>query len=175
MSDLRVVEKLTNNKFLNIKEVQDPIMGVKGYQFAERLGQDSVAFICYDKKSKLFLLNNELKPPVDLMIMGAFGGSIDKDKDLIDIVIDEAKEEAGFVVDAECVNYVGKSLVSTQMNQFCYLYLIFVDKNRQGEREPENEIEKLAKISWHSLSEVSKLEDWKPIVIVEKAKEKKII
>ena len=172
---MRIVKQLTNNKFINIKEIKDPENNIKGYQFAERLGRDSVAFICYDTNTKKVLLNKELKPPIDSMVLGAFGGSIDKDKILIDIVIGEVKEEAGFVVGTKDIKYLGRTLVSTQMNQYCYLYLVFVDRNKQVEREPENEIEKLAITSWHLLSEINKLEDWKPIVIIAKAQEKNIL
>jgi 8-oxo-dGTP pyrophosphatase MutT (NUDIX family) len=172
---MRIVKKLTDNKFLNLKEVRDPENNVNGYQFAERLGKDSVAFILWDNDSEQFLLNKEYKPPIDSMMLGSFGGSIDKDKFLVDIVIDEVREEAGFIVEAKDVKYVGRFFVSTQMNQYCHLYIVFVDKNKQVEREPENEIEKIATVSWHSLEEIYKIEDWKPIVIVEKAKEKNII
>lgn len=167
---MRIVKQLTENKFINIKEIQDPEKNVSGYQFAERKGINSIAFICVDRQSGRVLLNKELKPPVDSMILGAFGGSIDKEKPLINIVIDEVKEEAGFVVSKGDIEYVGKVLVSTQMNQYCYLYLVFVNKNEQAEREPENDVEKMSVISWHSMEELSELEDWKPIVIIEKLK-----
>ena len=77
---MRIIKQLTNNKFLNIKEVIDEEHFVKGYQFAERLGKDSIAFICYDRITNEFLLNNEFKPPVNEMILGAFGGSLDKNE-----------------------------------------------------------------------------------------------
>ena len=45
---MRIVKKMTDNKFINLYEIQDPSKHVKGFQFAERLGKDSVAFICHD-------------------------------------------------------------------------------------------------------------------------------
>ena len=166
---MRAVEELTNNKFLNIKNVIDPDMGVKGYQFAERMGIDSVAFVCYDPKHG-FLLNSEYKPPIDSFILGAFGGSLDKEKSHKEIVIDEVREEAGFEVDIEAIHYVGKALVSTQMNQFCMLFLVMVDKDKQKERQPENEIEALASTTWiKSTDSIYNLADWKPITIISKA------
>ena len=45
---MRTVKQLTNNKYLNIKEVVDKENHVTGFQFAERRGVDSVAFICLD-------------------------------------------------------------------------------------------------------------------------------
>jgi hypothetical protein len=172
---MRTIKQLTNNKFLNIKEIADPEMGVKGFQFAERRGVDSVAFICYDRDPELFLLNTELKVPINKMLKGAFGGSLDKDKEPIDIVIDEVKEEAGFTVTKEDVYLVGKVMVSTQMNQFCYLYIVFVNKDKQEDKKPQDEIEALAKTTWDSWDKLDELEDWKPITILAMAQGKGII
>jgi len=165
---MREVTETTNNRFLNIKAVKYPEMHVGNYQFAERLGKDSVAFILWDNGSEQFLLNKEYKPPVDEFILGAFGGSLDKDKNPEEIVIAEVKEEAGFVVTSEQVHYVGEVMVSTQMNQFCHLYLVEVDKEEQDEREPENAVEAMATTEWvqWSLNNLSKLRDWKPLAII---------
>jgi 8-oxo-dGTP pyrophosphatase MutT (NUDIX family) len=172
---MRTVKQLTDNKFLNIKEVSDSDFFVKGFQFAERRGVNSIAFICFDKISGLFLLNRELKPPVGSFVLGAFGGSIDKDKTLDEIVLDEVREEAGFSVDKEQIKALGKVLVSTQMNQWCHLYLVFVNKDEQEERHPENRVEELAKISWHYEADIWELEDWKPMAIVSMAQAQLLI
>ena len=168
---MRDVKKLTDNKFINIKEVTDPDNHVRGYQFAERLGVDSVAFICWDASIDKFLLNKEYKPPIDDVILGAFGGSIDNDKTHEEIVIAETKQEAGFVVTGKDVHYLGRVMVSTQMNQFCHLYLVNVDKKKQVEREPENAIEAMAKIEWvqWDMDIVNRLEEWKSLAIISKA------
>jgi 8-oxo-dGTP pyrophosphatase MutT (NUDIX family) len=164
---MRIVEQLTDQKFLNIKRVQDPEKGVNGYLFAERLGTDSIAFICYDPDKKLILLNNEYKPPVDQFILGAFGGSLDKgpETDLLEIVKAEAKEEGGFDILKDVIN-LGKLFVSTQMNQFCHMFLVIVDKDDEGEREPENAVEALATTKWVGVDEIEKLRDWKAMGIV---------
>ena len=173
---MRIVKKLTNNKYVNLFEIEDEKNHVKGFQYAERRGVDSVAFICLDQDSEQFLLNREFKPPINSFVLGAFGGSFDKNKKPIDIVIDEVKEEAGFVVTKNDVKFVGKVLVSTQMNQYCYLYLVLVNKENQGEREPENLIEAAAKTEWKLWgNDIYKLEDWKPITIIAKAQAKDII
>ena len=172
---MRTVKQLTNNKYLNIKEVVDKENHVTGFQFAERRGVDSVAFICLDVNNEQFLLNKELKPPINERLLGAFGGSFDKDKLPVEIVIDEVKEEAGFSVDKEQVKFVGRVLVSTQMNQYCYLYLVFVNKEDQGERKPENLIEASAETFWCKWDDIYKLEDWKPITILAMAQAKAII
>jgi len=168
---MRHVETLTDNKFLNIKRVKYPEVDVGGYEFAERLGRNSIAFICYDRNTKEFLVNNEYKPPIDEFIQGAFGGSLDRAAGMHQVVIDEVKEEAGFTVDWNDIECVGNSFVSTQMNQFCYLYLVYVDKNKQGEREPENAVEERAETKWVGIDEINSSDDWKAIVIVAKAKD----
>jgi len=166
---MRIEDKVTDFKFLNIKKIVDPDNNVQGYFFAERLGTDSVAFICYDARSSKFLVNNEYKPPIDEFILGAFGGSLDKDRTPEEIVIAEVKEEAGFRVNQNDVKYVGKAFVSTQMNQFCHLFLVYVDRDKQEEREPENAVEAMAETQWISQQEVWKLDDWKAIAILGKS------
>lgn len=167
---MRTEKPLTSNKYLNIKEVVDPENNVNGYQYAERLGVDSVAFICYDKKTNKYLLNEEYTPPTNEFLIRAFGGSIDKNKTKVKIVIDEVREEAGFDVKEEDVVSLGRAFVSTQMNQYCYLYLVNVDKTNQKERHPENAIEAMAKTKWLTEDEIVNGEDWKAITIVNKMK-----
>ena len=96
---------------------------------------------------------------------------MDKDKSPMEIVIDEVKEEAGFVADTKNVHGLGKVMVSTQMNQFCHLFVVVVDKNDQDEREPENAIEAMAETEWVTwdFETISKIEDWKPLAIILKA------
>ena len=173
---MRVIKKLTDSKFLNIFSIKDPSKGVGNYLYAERLGKDSVAFVCVDRNdpSQIFL-NKEYKPPVDKFVLGAFGGSNDKDKSFVGIVIDEVREEAGFIVTEKDVKELGKCLVSTQMNQYCYLFVVFVDKDKAREREPENEIEAMAEVEWVDESEIASLDDWKSIVILNKAKNLSLI
>jgi len=174
---MRTVKQITDNKYLNLKEVKDPSNHVRQYQFAERAGKDSVAFICWDINYGDFLLNKEFKPPINSFLLGAFGGSLDKDKTHSEIVIDEVKEEAGFTVIKKDVHCVGKVMVSTQMNQFCYLFLVEVDKTKQEDREPENAIEAMAKTEWVTWDsdKIPILNDWKPITIIAMAQAKKII
>jgi hypothetical protein len=168
---MRQVVKITDNKYLNIYEVYDKDTHCNGYQYAERRGIDSVAFICYDIDSKKFLLNREFTPPTGEFMTRAFGGSIDKVKGHIDIVIDEVHEEAGYKVDSCDIFRLGSCFVSTQMNQNCYLYLVIVcDKKKIG-RKPENQIEKMASIVSLTPEEIIRNNDWKAITILAKAKD----
>jgi len=166
---MRIVKQTTANKFINLHEIKDPDNHVNGYQYAERRGVNSVAFICFDKNIGQVLLNYEYKPPVNKFILGAFGGSFDKDKTGVEIVIDEVKEEAGFVVTTKDIELVGKSFVSTQMNQYCYLYVVSVCKEDQQDREPENEIEAMAVTKWLETFQLKAINDWKAITILAKS------
>ena len=178
---MRMVKQLTNNKFLNIKEVTDPENNVRGYQFAERRGVDSVAFICYDSSKVYelgytkFLLNKEYTPPTNEFHVRAFGGSIDKDKPKTEIVKEEVKEECGFEVKEKSIHELGKVFVSTQMNQYCHLFLVEVDDSLKCDREPENETEATSTPIWVTEEELVNGTDWKSIVILHRAKLKGII
>ena len=176
---MRTIKQLTDNRFLNIKEVADSDMHVKAYQFAERKGIDSIAFICvkfgemsmedgsYDLR---FLLNHECTPPTGEFLNRAFGGSIDKDKTYEGIVIDEVREEAGYKVDEAHVYTLGNVFVSTQMNQYCYLFLVEIDDSMKVEREPENACEATSTPIWMTENNIIGGSDWKAITIIQKAR-----
>lgn len=174
---MREVTQLTDYRFLNIKQVVDPENHVRGYQFAERLGKDSIAFVCYDEEIGLVLLNEEYKPPIGSFVITAFGGSLDKAKDLKKIVQEEVGEEAGFEVEFKDIIDLGKAFVSTQMNQFCHLYLVYVDRSKQKEKHPENAIEASAKTIWYPINDAfySELQDWKAITIIAKAEKEGLL
>ena len=173
---MRRDEKLTDFPFFNVYKAVDRDFHLKNYQYGERKGRDSVAFICYDlDKTKPYLLNREYKPPVAEFIVGGFGGSLDKVKHKRNIVIEEVREEAGYNVGHADVFYVGKVLVSTQMNQFCYLYIVHVNDRMKTERAPENAVEAMATPVWVGYKGLVEAEDWKPITIVQKAIAKKAI
>jgi 8-oxo-dGTP pyrophosphatase MutT (NUDIX family) len=174
---MRVIKQLTTNKFLNIKEVNDSENNCKGYQFAERRGVDSVAFICYnsgevseDINFGKFLVNKEYTPPTNEFHIRAFGGSIDKQKPMIEIVKEEVKEECGYDVSERKIYELGKAFVSTQMNQYCYLYLVDLKGAKMTGRKSENAIEAMAETVWKKADELINGTDWKSIVIINKAK-----
>jgi hypothetical protein len=141
------------------------------YVFGERLGVDSVAFILYDKTTGLYGVINELKPPLgtDVYKTTAFGGSLDKDLLLEEIVTEEVKEEAGYTVIPNCISYCGKVLVSTQMNQMCHLYHVDVTGLPLGERDLQ-EGEHGSTVQWITEGELYALEDWKALTILTKYK-----
>lgn len=168
---MRTVTKLTDRKWMNLFLVVDPSKGVKGFEYAERLGEDSIAFIGYDKNKRKFLLTHEYLPPVDAFLSRAFGGSLDKRGKLKrDIVVAEAKEEGGYSITVDKVVFVGKAFVSSMMNQYCHLFIVDLTDVVQKEREPENAVEALAEPVWMTEQEVKGGNDWKAIAIIEKAK-----
>lgn len=152
----------TPGNFLSIKSAANT-----PYFYTERKGIDSVAFILIDNnKPDRFGLTKERKPPLDhrlnteAMLLTAFGGSndiIDNDvyihmnEDEIinhfkDLVKTEVQEESGFNVDLDRITFVSKEFVSTQMNQFCYMFVVDVTDIQQGERNPQDAIEAIATI-----------------------------
>lgn len=157
------------NKFLKIKKADN-----HEYFYAERLGVDSVAFILQklvregDKLVRHYGLIKEFKPPIGEFVITAFGGSIDKNKSLTEIVIEEAKEEAGYVVTPYHIFPHGKRFVSTQMNQWCYLFLVDVTNIEQGEREPETYLESVAEVVWLKKEDINDydFQDWKAQAIL---------
>jgi ADP-ribose pyrophosphatase YjhB (NUDIX family) len=176
----RIVEKLTDYKFVNLFKVTDPAKNCKGYQFASRLGKDSIAFICRDASAfraasdgefldkKYFILNREFTPPTDEFLFRAFGGSLDKEKTMLQIVMEEVHEEVGYKVKESDVMLMGKSFVSTQMDQYCYLFMVNVDDSMKTDRVPQNAMEAAATPTHMSANEIVNGTDWKSITILTK-------
>lgn len=148
----------------------EPFLAVKAwsdkYYFVERGGVDSVAFLLYDPETDMVAAIKEFKPPIDEFMITAFGGSIDREyNELEDIVIDEVREEAGFVVTEDDIMSLGRVFVSTQSNQFCHLFMVMVDSTAQKAPQPVNELERMAEVVWVDPDSVLELEDWKSITI----------
>ena len=168
--------------FLKVKSAEST-----PYFYAERLGVDSVAFILIDEDRRdKYGVVNERKPPMDerfgeeVFIETAFGGSndmiddekykeagqgfaIDHFKKLVKI---EAREEAGYDVDIDKIGFISQEFVSTQMNQWCYLYTVNVTGVTQGEKDPQNAEEAKMKTQWKTLKQVQKMNDWKTKTIL---------
>lgn len=133
----------------------------RSYFYAERLGKDSVAFVLWNSNTGKYGLINEYKPPIDKHLITAFGGSIDKRvTTLEEIVLQEVLEEAGFKVCYSDITYLSKIFVSTQMNQFCHLYLVDVSDAEFLGRQEEDEV------VWKAERDIYSLSDWKSICII---------
>jgi len=176
--------KTPNGKpFMTIKKARDY------YFYAERGGVDSIFFILFDKNKNQYALINESKPPMDermdskVMMLTAFGGSIDMPgKTKKEICQIEVLEESGYEVPMDRITYIGKSLVSTQMSQIAYGYLVDVTnikKTHQAEYEMSISESQAAKdpdefsknkIIWMTPEELIENSDWKSIFIFAKVK-----
>lgn len=154
---------MNENKFLKIKHYID-----KGcsYYYAERLGRDSIAFILHDRNSGKFGLIKEFKPPIDDFLITAFGGSLDKEISMEEIVVEEVHEEAGYT-NAQ-ISYAGRSFVSTQMNQFCYLYLVDVTYAKSVPRIHLSVMDDKSTVEWLHKTQVISGDCWKAITILTK-------
>ena len=159
--------------FLTIKQSRDY------YYYAQRAGINSVFFILYDANISKFALISESKPPLDeslntlAMLTTAFGGSIDLNKTYLEIVQQEVLEEAGYKVTPDDIYSMGSTLVSSQMDQIAFGYVVDVtniEKTEETESEHPNASEEFANnsIKWLSYDEVIENSDWKSIFLVTK-------
>jgi len=167
--------------FFSVKQSRDY------YTYGERVGKDSIAFILYDDKIKKFALILESKPPLDTetelcKMTTAFGGSIDMGENTTyqEICQTEVKEEAGYIVPLDKIYDCGKTLVSTQMSQMCYTYLVDVtgiQKTEIAEYETKDENNEFNgnEVRWMNINEMMDNGDWKSIYIWTQAVYKEII
>jgi len=166
----------------------EPFLSVKQargyYYYAERGGRDSIAFILFDLNSEKIGLIYESKPPLDevfgkkMMMVTAFGGSLDMDKTPEEICKIEVLEEAGYDVDLEKIICVGTTLVSTQMSQGCVGFFVDVTGLTPGKTEADikNDVQDKKdpdefirnKVVWLNVDELMHNNDWKSIWIFSK-------
>ena len=154
----------------------DPFLTVRKargyYYYASRGGMDSIFFVLINTDTNQVGLIRESKPPLDhrvgdeVMGITAFGGSIDMDKTHQEICQIEVSEEAGFYVPLDKIVSVGKTMVSTQMDQMAEGFTVDVTG-----RKAISEIEGKSKgneVIWMDVDEVWKSNDWKSIFIIAK-------
>jgi len=167
------------------------------YTYSERKGIDSVAFIIRTGEDEYLLTSERKPPmdarineeisgiyynsKDEAFIATAFGGSNDK----IDVedyvkmnnlekfeyfketVMNEAIEEAGYLIQKSDVYFVGAAFVSSQSNQMCYLYMVDGVDALVEERRPDSEMEAQAKNFYFSKNEIKAFSiDWKANFIV---------
>lgn len=155
--------------YLSVKEVAH---NGKPYYFAERKGQDSIAFIANVGEGK-FLLNHEFKPPLGTWLVTAFGGSIEQEMSLQEMVHKELMEEAGYKVSGDGVIFCGSYFVSTQMNQMCHLFGVIATAPYLMDcpKVPIREDGELSNMPVYiSANELSHVKCWKAQVIATKMK-----
>lgn len=154
------------------------------YEYSERGGVDSIAFILLDRNTNMFCLIYESKPPRDeienaeVRMTTAFGGSKDSENTFEEICKTEVLEETGYDVNLERINYIGQTLVSTQMSQMCHGFLVDVtniEKTHTAEWEQETSEEQMKKdpngfsgnrVVWMDADELMQNGDWKSVWIL---------
>ena len=163
----------------------DPFLTVKRargyYEYSERPGLDSIAFILYDStKPNCFCLINEAKPPLDertktlATLTTAFGGSKDSNMPSLLICKQEVLEEAGYNIPIKNIHYVGCTMVSTQSSQFLEAYLVDVT-NLQPTYTTECDSTPNEYLTWLTPEQLIMNSDWKSIFILTKSKEKGLL
>lgn len=152
------------------------------FEYTERGGKNSIAFILFNNKTKKFGLIKESKPPMDetlgklAMMTTAFGGSIDSKHTYKEITQIEVREESGYDVLPDRIYEVGNTLVSSQMSQIMYGYLVDItdiDKSLVAEHETEDF--KNNEVIWLDADELMENDCWKSIWIFTKSIHKDII
>jgi 8-oxo-dGTP pyrophosphatase MutT (NUDIX family) len=141
------------------------------FVYAERAGRDSIAFVLYDQNrsdGKVFGLIEEFKPGLARHIVTAFGGSLDDHtKTTMDIVLDEVREEAGYIVTKKAITRANQYFVSTQMNQMCHVYYVDVSGAQKVDRDPQDAGEKNSTVVWkHPLEIMTAGQCWKAMCAV---------
>ena len=160
----------------------EPFLTVKKargyYTYAERAGVDSIAFILMDEDIEKFGLISESKPPLDefykekVMSLSAFGGSKDLNIPLEEICQKEVLEESGYDVKLKDIKFMNVTMVSSQMNQRCFCYIVNVTGLTPSlteadifNKEQENKF-KHDKVVWVTSEEIMEHGEWKSVYIM---------
>lgn len=151
------------NPYLQIKETKTED---GTYYYSERRGKDSVAFVLYASEDDTYGLINEFKPPLGISLVTAFGGSLDKDKSLSGIVVDEVEEEGGFRVSEEDLIYKGSFMATTQSSEVVHLYLVCISNSDTVGRKPQNKIEEQSEVIWIKKEDAKLIKCWKARLII---------
>lgn len=161
-----IIESKTihESKFLKLKEIDN-------YVFAERKNIDSLSFVLFATNvddEKRIGLTYDFQPSINKSIIKAFTCSIDDPEvsDLKNLIIIQVKKQAGFIVGKSEIQYLGKCLVTSKMNEFCHLFGVAVDKTRQVKRDANDTLKNNSGHYWSTNESVQELEDWKAQLIV---------
>ena len=133
------------------------------YNYGERLGKNSISVIIYDPEKEKYGLIQEIKPPLYqegiFKVVTAAGGSIDKNKSLKEIVLDEIEEEYGYKTDSKDLIFVGESMATPQMSEINNMFLVNIENAIKVDRnleEGEN-----SEVVWLTKEEALKVMDAK--------------
>jgi len=154
-----LIDNTKEKKFGLIEEVKPPL---ENRYYKEKSVKES----CIHRNDYIFLET-------------AFGGSNDtielheyfkmdeqnRIKHFKKIVKIEVLEEAGYKVQSKDIKFISKEFVSTQQNQFCYLFVVNVTGKKLGKPTTTDKGEVLSKTKWKNLKEVIKTKCWKAKII----------
>lgn len=159
----------TAKKYLTVKEISSEEL--PPYFFVERKGKNSVAFLLEDRKvpEKPIIVLRQWHGPLGRYNVGAFTGSIDKDLSVLDIVIEEVFEEAGYVVDKSMIKHLATEPVSGNTNEEVHLFIVDVTNAEFKGIHPENVFEKNTFRIRMRLAEVLESCEWKGYKIAQLA------
>ena len=160
-------------KWLKVFKAVDPLdKDDEGYFFCERVGIDSVAFLLLDRnnKRKPFICLEQFSSSHGKFVKGAYTGSLDKDeKSIEEIVQEEVKEEAGFEVELDAINSLGKMVVCSHSSEQVNLYLVDVTNVQWAGKAPENKFEANMRQIKMNEDEIKKHCEWKAQMIIQRA------
>lgn len=100
--------------------------------WSRRKGVDSIGVVIvrFDEKENMEVLVHQEMNPAHAhyrdLNFGAIGGSIDKDKPLVQIAVEEVREEGGFDVTQEQMVSCGRMFCTTQSDEHVHLYVVDV-------------------------------------------------
>lgn len=141
--------------WISIKTVKAPELGINGYDFMHEVRCEGkiISILPYRIKEngrKEFLLRKEVTPswnPIKESLSTITGGF---EKNLLDTVIMELEEEAGYKVSKEDIIDLGDIRTSKGTDTMYYLYSIDLTKHNKGEAIGDgSQLEEDAWCEWH--------------------------
>lgn len=163
-------------KYLSVLEIKDPLEEYGSYFYVQRMGQNSVAFICYDptrqEQDGRLLILRQWHGPLSIFVDGAFTGSLDKsDKSVLEILSEELVEEAGVHFDSlehlkASTSYKGAHPVSANTDEMVHLFLVNVSTSKKKPIQPENIFEENTRRLWTDRKYIQSKCEWRSQLIL---------
>lgn len=135
----------------------------------DNTGKDSVAFILYDKnKYPAFGLVKQHKALVDETLVTAFEVMLTNELEIPQIVHQEVFKTSGYNVQLHQIKFLGERFVSSQVNEFCYLYVVDVTDLTHGPTNTLDLFGKSQEVVWVDKYDIQIGIDWRSQVIIER-------
>lgn len=163
-------------KYLSVLEIKDPQGEYGSYFYVQRMGQNSVAFICYDPTRQeadgRLLILRQWHGPLSVFVDGAFTGSLDKeDKSVLEILSEELVEEAGIHFSSldhlkNSTAYKGAHPVSANTDEMVHLFIVNVSTATKKPIQPENIFEANTRRFWTDRKYIQSKCEWRSQLIL---------